>query len=142
MLAQRLPGFLPPLEFAEALEVTQIHGAAGQLSPESPIARTRPFRAPHHTTSSAGLLGGGNPPGPGEVSLAHHGVLFLDELTEFVLPDAEHTTAWWIPARGWNRYEYTYKTTALSEVDRVHTPFTRRRASGTQRSIHEAALMD
>jgi magnesium chelatase family protein len=83
MLAQRLPGFLPPLEFAEALEVTQIHGAAGQLSPESPIARTRPFRAPHHTTSSAGLLGGGNPPGPGEVSLAHHGVLFLDELTEF-----------------------------------------------------------
>ncbi len=83
MLAQRVPGFLPPLEFPEALEVTQIHGAAGQLSPESPIVRSRPFRAPHHTTSSAGLLGGGNPPGPGEVSLAHHGVLFLDELTEF-----------------------------------------------------------
>ncbi|MFP8879733.1 MAG: YifB family Mg chelatase-like AAA ATPase [Myxococcota bacterium] len=83
MLARRLPGFLPPLEFAEALEVTQIHGAAGQLSPDSPIVRNRPFRAPHHTTSSAGLLGGGNPPGPGEVSLAHHGVLFLDELSEF-----------------------------------------------------------
>ena len=83
MLAQRVAGFLPPLEFSEALEVTQIHGAAGQLSPDSPIVRSRPFRAPHHTTSSAGLLGGGNPPGPGEVSLAHHGVLFLDELTEF-----------------------------------------------------------
>jgi len=83
MLARRLPGFLPRLEFREALEITQIHGAAGQLSAENPIVTTRPFRAPHHTVSPAGLLGGGNPPGPGEVSLAHHGVLFLDELTEF-----------------------------------------------------------
>jgi magnesium chelatase family protein len=83
MLAQRLPGFLPAMEFAEAVEVTRIHSAAGLLKGEAPIAVDRPFRAPHHTTSRAGLLGGGNPPAPGEVSLAHRGVLFLDELAEF-----------------------------------------------------------
>jgi magnesium chelatase family protein len=83
MLAQRLPGFLPALEFEEAVEVTRIHSAAGLLESASPIAAHRPFRAPHHTTSRAGLLGGGNPPAPGEVSLAHRGVLFLDELAEF-----------------------------------------------------------
>jgi magnesium chelatase family protein len=83
MLAQRLPGFLPAMEFAEAVEVTRIHSAAGLLKSEAPIAVNRPFRAPHHTTSRAGLLGGGNPPAPGEVSLAHRGVLFLDELAEF-----------------------------------------------------------
>jgi magnesium chelatase family protein len=83
MLARRLPGFLPEMEFAEAVEVTRIHSAAGLLDSANPIAVDRPFRAPHHTTSSAGLLGGGNPPSPGEVSLAHRGVLFLDELAEF-----------------------------------------------------------
>jgi magnesium chelatase family protein len=83
MLAQRLPGFLPAMEFAEALEVTRIHGAAGQLRGAAALVVDRPFRAPHHTTSTAGLLGGGNPPAPGEVSLAHRGVLFLDELAEF-----------------------------------------------------------
>ena len=83
MLARRLPGFLPPLDFEESLEVTRIHSAAGLLSDDRPIVRTRPFRAPHHTASAAGLLGGGNPPRPGEVSLAHRGVLFLDELPEF-----------------------------------------------------------
>jgi len=83
MLAQRLPGFLPAMEFEEAVEVTRIHSAAGLLEPATPIAVNRPFRAPHHSTSRAGLLGGGNPPGPGEVSLAHRGVLFLDELAEF-----------------------------------------------------------
>jgi magnesium chelatase family protein len=83
MLARRLPGFLPPMEFAEAIEVTRIHSAAGQLRNTVPIVTERPFRAPHHTASAAGLLGGGNPPGPGEVSLAHRGVLFLDELPEF-----------------------------------------------------------
>jgi len=83
MLAQRLPGFLPALEFSEAVEVTRIHSAAGLLDSAVPIAAHRPFRAPHHTTSRAGLLGGGNPPTPGEVSLAHRGVLFLDELAEF-----------------------------------------------------------
>ena len=83
MLARRLPGLLPPLSFEEALETTRIHGAAGRLDPERPVLAARPFRAPHHTASTAGLLGGGNPPRPGEVSLAHHGVLFLDELPEF-----------------------------------------------------------
>jgi magnesium chelatase family protein len=83
MLARRLPSLLPPLDFDEALEVTRIHGAAGRIAAGDPIVTERPFRAPHHTASSAGLLGGGNPPMPGEVSLAHHGVLFLDELPEF-----------------------------------------------------------
>jgi magnesium chelatase family protein len=83
MLARRVPGLLPPLDLAEALEVTRVHGAAGRLSEDAPLVRQRPFRAPHHTASAAGLLGGGSPPRPGEVSLAHHGVLFLDELPEF-----------------------------------------------------------
>jgi magnesium chelatase family protein len=82
MLARRLPGLLPPLAFEEAVEATRIHGAAGRLG-ASPIVRERPFRAPHHAASRAGLLGGGSPPRPGEVSLAHRGVLFLDELPEF-----------------------------------------------------------
>ena len=83
MLARRLPGLLPALGFEEALAVTRIHGVAGQLREGATIASDRPFRAPHHTASTAGLLGGGQPPRPGEVSLAHHGVLFLDELPEF-----------------------------------------------------------
>jgi magnesium chelatase family protein len=82
MLARRLPGLLPPLAFAEAVEVTRIHGAAGRLG-DAPIVRARPFRAPHHAATRAGLLGGGSPPRPGEASLAHRGVLFLDELPEF-----------------------------------------------------------
>lgn len=82
MLARRLPSLLPDLEFDEALEVTRIHSAAG-LFEQVPVVTERPFRAPHHTASSAGLLGGGNPPRPGEISLAHRGVLFLDELPEF-----------------------------------------------------------
>jgi len=83
MLAQRLSGLLPALGYDEALEATRIHGAAGLLEPETPVVARRPFRAPHHTASAAGLLGGGAPPRPGEVSLAHCGVLFLDELPEF-----------------------------------------------------------
>src|SRR5690606_10608831 len=82
MLARRLPGLLPPLSFEEAVEATRIHGAAGRLG-DAPILRERPFRAPHHAASRAGLLGGGSPPRPGEASLAHRGVLFLDELPEF-----------------------------------------------------------
>lgn len=81
MLARRLAGLLPPLTREEAIAVTRIHGAAAPL--ETPIVNERPFRAPHHTASAAGLLGGGSPPRPGEVSLAHGGVLFLDELPEF-----------------------------------------------------------
>jgi magnesium chelatase family protein len=84
MLARRLPGLLPELECDEALEVTQVLSAAGLLRPDAPLATVRPFRAPHHATSVAGLVGGGSPiPRPGEVSLAHLGVLFLDELAEF-----------------------------------------------------------
>ncbi len=83
MLARRLPGLLPPLSFDEALEATRIHGAAGRLDAGAPIVTGRPLRAPHHSASLAGLLGGGSPPRPGEVSLAHRGVLFLDELPEF-----------------------------------------------------------
>ncbi len=81
MLARRLPGLLPPLSLDEALETTAIHSAWGQR-PER-LLRERPFRSPHHTASSAALVGGGSPPRPGEVSLAHNGVLFLDELPEF-----------------------------------------------------------
>jgi magnesium chelatase family protein len=84
MLARRLPGLLPPLSPREALDVTAIHSVAGLLHASRGLARSRPFRAPHHTVSEVGLVGGGaDLPRPGEVSLAHHGVLFLDELAEF-----------------------------------------------------------
>jgi magnesium chelatase family protein len=83
MLARRLPGLLPPLSNEEALDVTAIHSVAGLLSAARGLSRARPFRAPHHTVSEVGLVGGGDGPRPGEVTLAHHGVLFLDELAEF-----------------------------------------------------------
>ena len=82
MLARRLPSILPPLTHEEALAVTRIHSIAGH-TPVTRLSRVRPFRAPHHTISPSGLVGGDAPPRPGEVSLAHHGVLFLDELSEF-----------------------------------------------------------
>jgi magnesium chelatase family protein len=83
MLARRLPTILPPLTPAESLETTRIYSALGRLKPDEPLLATRPFRPPHHTISDAGMVGGGSTPAPGEISLAHHGILFLDELPEF-----------------------------------------------------------
>ena len=89
MLARRLPGILPPLTFEEALEVTRIHSVAGLLPPGQALVRARPFRAPHHTASTPAIVGGGPGPRPGEATLAHHGVLLLDELAEFPRPSLE-----------------------------------------------------
>lgn len=83
MMARRIPSILPDLNFEESLEITKIHSIAGELPKNKPIITTRPFRAPHHTVSGTSLVGGGRIPKPGEISLAHFGVLFFDELPEF-----------------------------------------------------------
>jgi magnesium chelatase family protein len=83
MLAKRMPTILPQLSAAESIETTRIYSALGQLPAGQPLLARRPFRSPHHTISDAGLVGGGSPPAPGEISKAHNGILFLDELPEF-----------------------------------------------------------
>lgn len=89
LLARSMPSILPPMSLEESLEVTRIYSVRGMLPPETPLVRQRPFRSPHHTTSHAGLVGGGSHPRPGEISLAHRGVLFLDELPEFSVQTLE-----------------------------------------------------
>jgi magnesium chelatase family protein len=83
MMAKRLPSILPPLSLSESLETTKIHSVAGKLSKNDSLIATRPFRSPHHTISQVAMVGGGSNPQPGEISLAHNGLLFLDELPEF-----------------------------------------------------------
>jgi len=83
LMARSLPSVLPRLSLDEALDITRIYSVTGQLPPGTPLVNQRPFRSPHHTISNAGLVGGGRLPRPGEISLAHRGVLFLDELPEF-----------------------------------------------------------
>jgi len=85
LLERAMPGILPRMTIDEALDVTRIYSVADLLPPDVPLIRLRPFRAPHHTVSHAGMVGGGNWPHPGEISLAHRGVLFLDEMPEFGL---------------------------------------------------------
>src|SRR5690606_25758952 len=102
MLAQRLPGLLPPLSSGELLETSMVHSMAGLIA-RGALTRTRPFRAPHHSASMAALTGGGLKAKPGEVSLAHNGVLFLDELPESAARPWTACASRWRPATWWWR---------------------------------------
>ena len=84
MLAHRIPSILPELTFEEALEITKVHSISGLVSEENPLILKRPFRSPHHTITETSLIGGGRIPKPGEITLAHYGVLFLDELLSLI----------------------------------------------------------
>lgn len=95
MMAKRLPSILPPLTLSESLETTQIHSIAGKLGKNVSLISQRPFRAPHHTLSQVALVGGGTNPQPGEISLAHNGVLFCDELPEFNKPRWRYSANHW-----------------------------------------------
>ena len=103
MLARRMPTILPPLSVEEALETTKIHSVAGKLGAERGLLSQRPFRAPHHMTSQVALIGGGQSPQPGEVSLAHNGVLFLDELPESDAACSKCCGSRWRIRRSWFR---------------------------------------
>mgnify|MGYP003096752874 FL=1 len=106
MMAKRLPGILPPFTLSESLETTKIHSVAGKLGKDSSLIATRPFRSPHHTISQIAMVGGGANPQPGEISLAHNGVLFLDELPEFTVRYWKCSVSLWrtgvSPFRGLN----------------------------------------
>jgi magnesium chelatase family protein len=95
MIAKRLPTIMPPMSLEEAIETTKIHSISGLLDAEHSFVAVRPFRAPHHTISMSGCSGGGATPGPGEISIAHHGVLFLDELPEFKRSTLESCGSRW-----------------------------------------------
>jgi magnesium chelatase family protein len=114
MLARRLTTILPAMTLAEAMETTRIHRVAGLTGDRTALVTTRPCRAPHHPISDAGLIGGGHVPMPGDVSLAHHGVLFLDELPEFrrhvleVLRQPLEEGVIYLQSRGRAEYQYFY----------------------------------
>jgi magnesium chelatase family protein len=122
MLARRFPAILPPLGQEEALEVTTIHSVTGLLPDDAGVVRARPFRAPHHTTSRAGMVGGGTPVRPGEISLAHRGVLFLDELPEFrrgVLETLRQPleAGWVSVVRARERYRFPSRFTLMTAMN-------------------------
>ena len=120
MLARCLPGILPPMTFEEALETTRIHSIAGRMQPGSGLMVLRPFCAPHHSASVASLIGGGSNARPGEVSLAHNGVLFLDELPEFSRPALEALRQ----PGGWHRFRNaSAESGAISSQFYVHCQY-------------------
>jgi magnesium chelatase family protein len=137
MLARALPSILPAMTVAESLEVTKVYSVRGLLPRETPLLRERPFRAPHHTTSYVGLVGGGSWPRPGEISLAHRGVLVLDEVPEFgatklegLRQPLEDRTVTLARAAG------TLSFPSNFTLDRRHEPLTLRLPQGSPSGLH------